>query len=307
MPSSLGNNIIVLNSSHATSNKSVFFYPFIQGSYTITEGSIISVREVTIPYSWFNISQTFYNNNVFSYTWVDGTIYTVTLLDGFYTTQDINHALENSFLDNGLYLIDAGGQNVYYIQVYTDITLYANQFLFYVVPLSLPVGFTAPATLNPNFYSVGTPITPQINISSTNTFGSILGFSAGSYPSPASTVDVGVLSNIIPNATPVNSIIMRCNLVSNNISFPTDILDSFTFQNVSFGANGLFEPKFPADISLKAGKYNGLSIEFVDQNFNSIPIRDVNVTITLLININKPDLPTRDSVQQSNLFRNNHF
>ena len=76
---------------------------------------------------------------------------------------------------------------------------------------------------------------------------------------------------------------MRCNLIDNNVCIPSDILDSFTFQNVAFGSNGVYQPFYKSNIKLKPGLFNNITVTFVDQNYNTIFFNDVNVLITLLI------------------------
>jgi hypothetical protein len=257
----------------------------MSGSFTIPDGATMSLRQVVIPYSWFNINAGYYNNASFTYTWVDGVVFTVNLTNGYYDITDINNALQLSFIANGLYLVDSTGNNVYYINLVIDISAYAYQALFYLVPLTLPVGYTVPSNLYVNFYSVTTQKTPFITISASNNFGGIIGFTAGNYPSTYSLTAVNFISNTLANATPVNSIIMRCNLIYNNVAMPTDVLDSFTFQNTSFGSNGVYTPNFESNISLKPGTYDSLSITLVDQNFNRIAMNDSNVLITLLIKL----------------------
>ena len=57
----------VLNSNNVVnSQNNVFTYKFQSGSFTIPEGSVMSINQVTIPYSWYNISSA-YGNNTFSY------------------------------------------------------------------------------------------------------------------------------------------------------------------------------------------------------------------------------------------------
>ena len=279
-------NIIVVNSTNSTSQKNVFQYNFIQGSYIIPEGSTIAVRQLVIPYSWFNINANAYVNNTFQYTWNGAVPFTrtVTLLDGYYTIVDINSALQLDMIAAGLYLIDSAGNNVYYIQILSNATLYANQILAFATPASLPSGYTAPANLNANFYSAVFNA-PQFVVQPliTSAFSSIIGFSAGEYPTAVSTTSVSVTGNTTPNSTPVNSVIIRCNLVSNNVSAVSDIMDSFTTQGTSFGNNAVYSPNYDSSVALQSGRYGGFRIEFVDQNFVAIPMQDTNLILTLAI------------------------
>ena len=279
-------NTIVLNSSNIILNSGnmSFQYRFQNGSFKIKKGAMMSIKSITMPYAWFNIT-TMYSNNSFSYTWVDGSVYTVQLQDGFYQTSDLNNALQLSMITNGLYLKDSSGNNVYYLEIIQDINLYGNQLIAFIVPTSLPSGYTAPSGLYAHFYSTPSAITPYFTIP-TNNFGSIIGFLAGNYPSTYSATTVGFVSNTTPNLTPVNSIIVRCNLVDNNCTVPSDILDSFSFQNTNFGSNGIYAPNYPAKVALKEGTYHYMTFTFVDQNYNNIYSNDPNSLITLSIHKN---------------------
>jgi hypothetical protein len=240
----------------------------------------MAVRSVILPYSWFNVSVR-NGNTTFDYYWVNGVGYTVTLTDGFYLVSDLNNALQLSLIANGLYLIDSNGDNVYYLEIVEDSNLYANQILQYIVPLSLPAGYTAPSNIAAGFYPTPTSIAPYLSITTT-AFGSLLGFPIGTYPLTYPTASGSVTSTITPNLTPVNSIIMRCNLINNSTIMPSDIMDSFTFQDTTFGSNGVYEPKYQSKVGLKSGTYSSFVITFVDQNLNPIYMNDSNVLITLL-------------------------
>ena len=146
------------------------------------------------------------------------------------------------------------------------------------MPSVLPAGYTNPAALVlPTVAS-----TPQLVILSTSNFGTIIGFTAGSYPPAIQPTNYSILSNTLPNGSPVNSIVVRCNLVSNNVVSPSDILDSFPI-NGTFGSNLNVTPNFEKWIKIKSGRYTNFTITFQDQNLNTIPILDPNLLITLLL------------------------
>lgn len=91
-----------------------------------------------------------------------------------------------------------------------------------------------------------------------------------------------VLSNCTPNATPVNSIVVRSDIVNNNCAVPSDILDTFSI-NASFGSNIVYIPPYEKWISIQPGTYASLSIVFQDQNFFALQANDSNVLIALLL------------------------
>jgi hypothetical protein len=109
-----------------------------------------------------------------------------------------------------------------------------------------------------------------------------LGFQAGVYPvAPQSTV-YSIVSNTTPNLTPVNSVILRCSLVSNKGVNPPDAFYSFS-PNIGFGSNILVAPSVVGWIDCKEGSFSHLDIQLVDQNFIPMNLKDNNICIQLLI------------------------
>jgi hypothetical protein len=280
-------NTLIINSSNVTgTTNSTYQYNFIQGSF-VAKDCEIAVGSLTIPYAWFNIS-TFYSNRSFSlifpYLATSATL-NIVLPDGFYTTADINNYIQNQLIANGLYLVN-GSSYVYYVNLSVNTSYYSNQFVFSLVPTTLPSGYTQPPT---GFWSAtggnGLPTvstTPYAVFPASNSVGSVLGFSAGTYPTAPYTINKSSLSNITPVGSTVNGIVMRCNIVNNNIVMPSDILDACPI-NATFGSNITYNPTFPKWIAIKDGTYNNLTITFQDQNLNTINIKDPNLLLSLLI------------------------
>lgn len=273
-------NTLVLNSANTTNQVNIFQYNFLNGSFVVQDNSELCISGITIPYSWYNIQQQYYNNTTFQYTFTEAvtTTYTVVLPNGYYSVTSLNEYLQGQFVNQGLYLVDSAGDNVYYLSLVYNVSTYSVQLLSFAVPIALPAGFTNPAGLV--FPAVAS--TPQLIILSTNNFGSIIGFTAGTYPPAIQATNYSITSNTLPNGSPVNSIIVRCNLVSNNVVSPSDILDSFQITG-AFGTNLNYSPNFEKWIKIKSGRYSSFTITFEDQNFRTIPILDDNVLITLLL------------------------
>lgn len=287
---------LILNSSNVIGNNNTEYKYTFNNSFTVEEDSQISVSQVILPYSFFNINSTFYNNSTFKYIWYYGSgssvTYTVNITSGFYQVSDINQFLELFMISQNQYFTNATtGQNLYYISLSTNSTYYSNQIITNVLPTSLPTGYTAPSAgfnynngINYGYCNTGFTYTPRIIIPSYISIygiGSFLGFTAGTYPSTLQTSSYNVLSNITPNASPVNSIVMTCNLVNNDINTNSTILDSFPI-NSTFGSNITYYPTFPKWIKLNSGSYNSLTITLYDQNFRSIVAQDSNCLIALL-------------------------
>ena len=280
---------LVLNSTNVIQNgiKSQYVYNFISGSLTIPKNSQMCISNLTIPYSWFNINQQLYNNASFSYSFPNAAgeniIYNVTLQNGYYAMSDILAYLQTIMIQNGQYLYNTTtNTNVYYISMITNSTYYAIQFILYAVPSSLPANYTNPS----NMPFPPTPTTPQIIILNNN-FQTICGYTYGSYPTNPANVNQSFLSNTAVNSNPVNALILRCNLIDNNVAMPSDILDSIPIVDTTFGENLNYQPPFPKWMSVKSGKYSKMILTLVDQNYNQINCNDSNILISLLLTINK--------------------
>ena len=77
-------NCLVLNSTNVIgNNNNTYKYNFINGMYSIKD-AVIAVSNITVPYSWYNITQA-YNNTTFQFTWYGSSTvnYTVALKPGF--------------------------------------------------------------------------------------------------------------------------------------------------------------------------------------------------------------------------------
>ena len=278
-------NVLVINSSNVVqgTNNSTFQYNFISGSFNVPDNAEICISNMTVPYSWYNINASYYNNASFQYTWtVLGvkTTYTIVLPNGYYSVTDINNYLQGQMVLAGQYLVDANGNNVYYISLQYNVTYYSVQLLCYAVPTSLPSGYVQPTSW------LGYPTvasTPQLIVLANN-FGSIIGYTAGTYPAVVQATNYSTISNTTPNGSPVNSLIVQCNLVSNDVTMPSNIIDSMPITS-SYGTNINYQPSYEKWVKLKKGRYGNMIITLLDQNFNRLIALDPNVLITFLLKI----------------------
>ena len=118
---------------------------------------------------------------------------------------------------------------------------------------------------------------PSLEILSTNTFGTFLGFSTGIHPTLNSTTSsTSVNSQMTPVGSVVNSIILS------KVGNPMDVLDSFTIGANTFGTNINYAPTVAKWVKLSAGTFSNFLISFCDQNLNTIQALDNNILITLL-------------------------
>jgi hypothetical protein len=232
-------NTIILNSSNVIGiNNSQFQYNFPQGSYTIPDGSEICVSQITIPYSWFNISASL-GNNTFSYVMPTTASTTatkvITLSDGFYDIPALNKALQASlyannyfFYNNALGSVATGTSNpsiIYPIQFVSNYSNYNNQIQFQYIPTSstnvvnqFGTGWAWALGTYPTNAQTPQIIVPQqngVNISgSTYGFGNIIGFTNATYPSATIyyggsttfSTNTPTLANSVPYSVSGNSL-----------------------------------------------------------------------------------------------------
>jgi hypothetical protein len=169
-----------------------------------------------------------YNNNYFGYKF-NGITYTINLLDGYYDMNDLNAQLQNAFYTNGHYRVQSNGDYFYPAQLQYNPNLYAIQLNTFVITSTLPSGWTNRANFN-----VVADTSVQLYIPDTN-IKNVFGYNAGYYPPNPSSTIYSKISDFTPIGSPLNSIIMKCNLVDNKLCIPSDILYAIT-PNVSLWA-----------------------------------------------------------------------
>ena len=280
-------NLTINSTNVANSLNNMYQYQFKNGAFEVPAGAEMMITSFQIPYSWYNITSR-YNNNSFKIYWPNGTVgnytaFTLTLDDGFYTVNALNARIQQFCIEKGMYLTDGSGNNVYYVSVSPNSTAYANQIITKLIPLN-GTGYTVPS----NFagYATTTKRPPYIEILNNN-FSKYLGFTTGSYGINR-IADYNVLSNIIPQGSIVNSLLVKCSLVNNGCSNQSDILDAFAIGGSSggtFGGNLNYTNNIEKWVRISEGRYNNFIVTIVDQNNNDITILDNNLSINFLIRV----------------------
>lgn len=129
----------------------------------------IALHSASIPNEIPNITRTF-DNNVFYYKNWNGDLRVVDLLPtgvnaGIFTIEQINDALETAMKNNKDYLLDADGNEIYYLTVQANDLYNLFQITVETIPTSLPSGWSYP-TLATSPYGIYPPA--QLSGSSTN-------------------------------------------------------------------------------------------------------------------------------------------
>lgn len=282
-------NLILNNTNIISTSNTIFQYKFINGSFQIPDDSTICISSVSIPYAWFNISQANNNNTFVIIDWLLVS-HTITLANGFYQQQDVQNYIQEYCLNNGLYLVNASGDPVFFLFIITNTNYYSDQLLTYIVPTAAQF---QPSTVGNAYYGwstgtgwVGFPTVataPSLQVLNNN-FQQFLGFNNGTYG--GGTTNSSILSQFTPNTTVVNSLTMSISIVQNPCQTPTNIIDNIPITS-TFGSNIVYEPKYKKEIKVAGGTYSNFIINILDQNFNPINSEDPNTTISLLLTLKK--------------------
>jgi hypothetical protein len=303
---------LVLNQSNLVQdgNNSTLVYKF-PNSVTFSN-SEIAIAQITMYYSWFNITSR-YRNNQFTFNWVNAantnnyTTYTVTIPDGLYEIRDLNNFLQFVFINapslstsiisptptRPFYLVDSAGNNVYYAEFQVNPTAYAIQLNTFQTPAfgALPLGWT-----NPGAILLGTQGFNPV-ITTPSGFNTIVGFSStfsssqnqnngGANPGTATAYKIGstfsYLSTITPQVQPNPNLLVAITNIDNIYSNPTSIIYSLA-PAVAIGQLIVEKPPEFNFNKLLRGTYNELRIQFLGTDLQPVQIKDPNITLLLTI------------------------
>jgi hypothetical protein len=272
-------------------NQMVYRFP---SSVQFKKSSIAFVS-CSIYYSWFNISSTL-SNNVFTYNWINGagvsTTYTIIIPDGLYEISTLNQYLQFIFIQNGHYLVNASGQNVYYAEFIVNPARYAIQINTFLFPTALPSGFTNPASVPFPPQTFNPIITLPIRIN--EILGYVVNFATNQnlnnafvpptspYVSKLANGTLSYISTSAPNVQPNNSLLFSMSNIDNAYASPTSILYTLV-PNVNPGEIIVDRPPNYIWARMIDGTYNELRLIILGNDLQPIQINDPSITIVLAI------------------------
>lgn len=299
---------LILNSTNivAGTNNSILSYEFAGGNINLKKGQKVALANLQMYYSTFNITA-LNRNNTYSYKWVNGTTYTITMPDGFYDVPALNNYLHFAMVQNGHYLVTATGAFVYLMEFNINPTLYAVEVNCYTISVAIAAAnvWTLPAA--PTWVLPNNIIVPELIVpASPQQFGLVIGFAAGTYPNavinntgaqtppnqtqvPAYTTTQTFVSTITPQVTPLSSYILTCSLINNNYAVPNNLMYSFAPVG-TIGEQFTIAPNQYVFIDVLPAQYNRFNVQFIDQNFRPVAIQDPNMIIQLVISDPDEDL-----------------
>lgn len=286
---------LIINSNNIVNdgenNKLVYKFP---NSVTFKD-SYISLSQAQLYYSWFNITSN-YQNNSFTYNWINGagvaTVYTVTIPNGLYEITTINQYLQYTFIQNGHYLVNGSGENVYYAEFVVNPSRYAIQLNTYLFPTSLPALYTNPAAV---------PFPPQsFNpvITTPSNFNKIIGYAStfvsdqnlnntfvapvSPYVSKLANGTISYISTTAPNVQPNSSLIVTISNIDNQYAQPTGTCYTIV-PSVAIGGVINEKPTNYIWNKLISGTYNQLVVTLLGNDLQPITINDPSMTFIFVI------------------------
>ena len=256
---------IVLKSSNITdpTTNAVFKYDFPNSVNLIDHE--VALISASMYYSWNNIS-TVLENRTFQYQYVNGSdttqTVTVTLDEGLYEISDINKALQFSMINEGLYLTNNVGENVYYLEFVINTVRNSVDINTYSVPTDISGGFTAPSNW------VGFPSTTyNPNLIIPAKFNEIIGYSSG-FETGLNTgvgTTLSFSSSQSPNVNPNSSVLVDLDLIDNKFSSPTGIISTIV-PNVGVGSLISVLPSELVFSPIRNGVYNSITCRLLNKD-----------------------------------------
>jgi len=284
---------LVINSTHRVSNNT---YTASLASNTDLNKYDVAIGSGFVYYSWYNISAAQGNNSFQLIIPNSGTTTTVTytIPDGAYNISTLNSWLEQQLVSSGYYLRYAGDAsnittgairqaNIYPCKFQVNPATYSVQFIAISLPRTADLvaptfngyvsgGFTLPTSANKS---------AQLIVSATNSFGSIIGYAAGTFGSGTASSTEYTESTLIPNVNRISSVEMRLSCVSNIISQNSQLLHVFTNKDARLGEIIDISPVQLSFIPC-VGQHRNLTLSFYDQTGRVLNMLDSNIVIKLV-------------------------
>ena len=301
---------LIVNSTNAVATSP----PYSQFQYNFPGNTSMDNKQllpstIVYPFSNFNFRSDTYQNTTFQIIWIDGTIATIILPNGYYSIANINQYLIEYMIAQTWYTINtAAGTFNYYLTMEENSTYYAVQLNSLAVPTAAEAaasGITLPTGATWSFPLVDTNPQFVIPAFTPNNYGTSFSASIGFTPATIPVAQTpgsnqSFLSNFTPQINPVTTVIMLCSLVNNVFAAQNQVCYAFNTGDISFGQ--YLTIQIPQEIWLNCsrGMFSSFTISFVDQTLrNPVPMQDPTITVSLALR----DTPNVDRVQNEQIYR----
>ena len=273
-------DIISINTTHYIANN--MYRLKLPKSVQFKKGDKLSLYSFSMYNSFYNISQTQYQNSNITFTWFNGTVYNWTIPDGYYSLSDLNLWLQQQFIINKLYCTNANNsQNIYFVQVQTNSVLYKAQIDVYFMPSSTNAGlygYQIPSGASWTFPATNTMNKITINSNLKSYFGTTL----TTFGEITPVQNMNYLSDICPTISPVFSIYLGCNLIVSEFNQIGNLFSQFPIS-AAYGNLIKIESTIDSQISIKEGIYSDIVITLWDQENRPLIFIDNELTLFLIV------------------------
>ena len=276
----------------------------------------IAMTACSIYYSWYNVDQALYGNNLFYYFWLStvGNPYNLTaadpyititdasgnqityyydaianltyirypvlLPDGIYELQGIVDYMQYVMIQNNTYAFDTTtNKNCYYINMLVNPTQYCYDVTTYQVDLS----GNLPSNITPFYPDPPIAFTPLVQFP--KNFCALVGFTVfTTSPSPSVLDKSFVLyqSNVSPQIQPNPTLVLNCDKVINPYANPTSTVYSLAATGTIGSQIQIFVPTL-IWLPLAKGSYPAISFSWAAANGGQVNIRDPNMCLVFAI------------------------
>lgn len=269
---------IIINKSHWVSG-STYRYRF---GTSVEMGSVdIALGSASLFFSWPNITSLKSNNTfqIIHPTSGGSTTLSMTIPDGGYEVADLAYFLKWDLIRKGYYIQNSSnGEYTVYCNLVANPSTYSVEFISYPVPTTLPSGFTA----GPAISFPGTTRGPQLVVS-TNNFGTVIGYNAGTYPAVAPTVVTTSSSTKVPVVSDVQNVVLTLDSAFNPFAPNSQVIHSISPAGVSYGRLITSEPNELSFVPQQQGFRSEITIQLSNQALQPIDLRDTDITLKLIL------------------------
>jgi len=271
---------LIFNSTNKV-NDSTFTYR-LPNNIEFNKNCKIGLESMSIYNSFFNIEAS-RGNNTISIIWNANTTvqYDYVIPDGNYSVDQLNLWLQSKMAFDNLYCIDGDSNIVYFVEILTEPTMYGISLTCYALPTS--ANATILGYIKPSGASWSFPVsdkTTQVIINSG--LSKLLGFAVATYPNAIQTTTQVNYSSLTPQMSPVNSIIVCCNLLNNTFAIPNNVLSSMPLIE-TFGHLMNYQFDSPTLYNVQPSSYSQISISLFDQYYTRLVVRDPDVVIRITL------------------------
>ena len=275
--------LLVINSSNYVEGSVNTYSYTLPQSVRFTNRSKVGVASLSLYNSTFNITAARGNNTV-TFIWNAATpvSQTFTLPDGYYSADSLNFYLQSKMFENKYYVTSNSGTNVHYFyEIVQNAVRYGIQLNSFFLPTSAQattLGYAQPS--GATWVYPASNQTPQLTFGTA--FGNLIGFNQQTYPASIQSTNQSIVSTKTPNISPIDSYTLTCNLINSKYSIPSNVLFSLPLS----GSIGTLITHSTGEIvysDIAPNVYNNIVIQFYDQLFNRLDLRDKELVLTLAI------------------------